>query len=201
MIEIRDMSLAFGERKLFNGISAVINRADKIGLAGSNGAGKSTLLKILAGIEDFDSGRIVRPKYASVGYLAQDISDISSRSLYAEAESAFEDVVGIKRKLEQADEILKASAPDSEQYLQTLEDIGEFERKLEDLDAYKLRSKIETVLSGLGFRHEDMQRPCSEFSGGWRMRIALAKLLLLEPSLLMLDEPTNHLDIESIQWL
>ncbi len=201
MIEIRDMSLAFGERKLFNGISAVINRADKIGLAGSNGAGKSTLLKILAGIEDFDSGRIVRPKYASVGYLAQDISDISSRSLYAEAESAFEDVVGIKRKLEQADEILKASAPDSEQYLQTLEDIGEFERKLEDLDAYKLRSKIETVLSGLGFRHEDMQRPCSEFSGGWRMRIALAKLLLLEPSLLMLDEPTNHLDIESITWL
>lgn len=201
MIEIRDISLAFGERKLFNGISAVVNRADKIGLAGSNGAGKSTLLKILAGIADFDSGRIVRPKYASVGYLAQDISDISSRSLYAEAESAFEDVVEIKKNLALADESLKQCEPSSEQYLQTLEDIGEFERKLEDLDAYKLRSKIETVLSGLGFSHEDMQRPCSEFSGGWRMRVALAKLLLREPALLMLDEPTNHLDIESITWL
>lgn len=201
MIEIRDMSLAFGERKIFNGISAVVNRTDKIGLAGSNGAGKSTLLKILAGLMDFDAGSVACPKYATVGYLAQDISDISEKSLYAESESAFEDIVEIKNQLKEAEQVLKTCEVSSPQYLQTIEDIGEMELKLEDLDAYKLRSKIETVLNGLGFTHEDMQRKCSEFSGGWRMRIALAKLLLRRPSLLMLDEPTNHLDIESITWL
>lgn len=201
MIEARNISLAFGNKTLFNDISFVINRNDKIGLAGSNGAGKSTLLKILMGEDFFESGKILRPKYASVGYLPQDISDISERPLYEEAESAFENVIETRNRLAEAEELLKVYAVGSEEYLQTIEDIGELERKLEDLDAYKIRSKVEIVLHGLGFQPEDMTRKCSEFSGGWRMRIALAKLLLLEPSLLMLDEPTNHLDIESITWL
>lgn len=201
MIEIRDISLAFGPRKLFDGITAVINRSDKIGLAGSNGAGKSTLLKILAGEAEADSGRIVRPKYASVGYLAQDISSISGRPLYEEAESAFESIVDVRTQLEEAEGLLRTLPDGSPEYLQTIEDIGAMEIKLEDMDAYRLRSKVETVLHGLGFQPGDMGRACSEFSGGWRMRIALAKLLLRGPSLLMLDEPTNHLDIESITWL
>ena len=201
MIELRNVSLAFGARKLFDEISAVINRRDKIGLVGANGAGKSTLLKILAGTDDFDAGEISRPKYASVGYLAQDITEIGTRTLFAEAESAFEDVVNLKKNLQTAEEQLKNLPADSEEYFQTLEDIGAIEHKLEDLEAHKLRSKIETVLHGLGFAQSDMDRRADEFSGGWKMRIALAKLLLREPSLLMLDEPTNHLDIESITWL
>lgn len=201
MIEIRNISLAFGARKLFDGISAVINRNDKIGLAGSNGAGKSTLLKILSGLEDCDEGIVSRPKYATVGYLAQDISDISEKTLFDEAKSAFENIVELQERLKDAESRLKILDEKSGEYYQTIEDIGDLERKLEDLDAYRLRSKIETVLHGLGFSPDDIGRKCSEFSGGWRMRIALAKLLLKEPSLLMLDEPTNHLDIESITWL
>ena len=201
MIEIRNISLAFGARKLFDGISAVINRNDKIGLAGSNGAGKSTLLKILSGLEDCDEGIVSRPKYATVGYLAQDISDISEKTLFDEAKSAFENIVELQERLKDAERRLKILDEKSGEYYQTIEDIGDLERKLEDLDAYRLRSKIETVLHGLGFSPDDIGRKCSEFSGGWRMRIALAKLLLKEPSLLMLDEPTNHLDIESITWL
>ena len=193
--------MSFGAKTLFNDISFVVNRADKIGLAGSNGAGKSTLLKILNGGDFFGSGKILRPKYASVGYLPQDISEVSELPLYEEAESAFENVIEARNRLAEAELLLRECPDGSPQYLQTIEDIGELERRLEDLDAYKIRSKVETVLHGLGFQPEDMPRKCREFSGGWRMRIALAKLLLLQPSLLMLDEPTNHLDIESITWL
>ena len=201
MIELRGISLAFGQRKLFDGVSCVINRSDKIGLVGSNGAGKSTLLKILANLDDNYSGSVSRPKYATVGYLPQDISAISENTLFDEAKSAFENIVDLQNRLKDAELALKSSPETSAEYLAALEEIGELERKLEDLDAYRLRSKIETVLHGLGFAPSDAERKCSEFSGGWKMRIALAKLLLKEPSLLMLDEPTNHLDIESITWL
>ena len=201
MIELRDISLAYGERRLFDGISCVINRADKIGLVGSNGAGKSTLLKILARLDDSYSGEISRPKYATAGYLPQDICSISENTLFDEAKSAFENIVELQNRLKDAELILKSAPAASAEYLSAIEEIGDLERKLEDLDAYRLRSKIETVLHGLGFAPSDAQRKCSEFSGGWKMRIALAKLLLREPSLLMLDEPTNHLDIESITWL
>ena len=201
MIELKNISLAFGARKIFDCASAVINRNDKIGLVGNNGAGKSTLLKVLAGLEGLDSGDIAKPKYATVGYLPQEAIVAASRSLYEEAESAFVDVLTARRELEEAGEVIADAAPSSQEYAEALETMGELQRRLEDMQEAKLRSRVETVLAGLGFKKSDMLRPCSEFSGGWQMRIALAKILLREPSLIMLDEPTNHLDIESVAWL
>ncbi len=201
MIEIRNISLAFGARKIFDCASAVINKHDKIGLVGSNGAGKSTLLKILAGIESADSGEIAKPRYATVGYLPQEALVSGSRPLYDEAESAFEDVITARKELDIVNEVVATADSNSQEYADALEVMGELQHRLEDLQESKLRSKVETVLQGLGFKMSDMTRPCSEFSGGWQMRIALAKILLRSPSLIMLDEPTNHLDIESVAWL
>lgn len=201
MIELRELRLAFGPRAIFDNVSAVVNKGDKIGLVGSNGAGKSTLLKILAGIESPDSGEVAKPGYATVGYLPQESLVAGSRPLYDEAESAFEGIVAMREKMARADAVIRSADPSSPEYADAVSEAGEIERRLEDAEESKLRSRVESVLMGLGFKISDMPRPCSEFSGGWQMRIALAKLLLREPSLLMLDEPTNHLDIESIEWL
>lgn len=201
MIEIRDIRLAYGVRKLLDGIDVVINKGDRIGLVGSNGAGKSTLLKILAGLEHADSGDIIKPCYSTIGYLPQDALVVGSRPLFDEVESAFENVIRLREDLKEVDAVLNSAPVGSQEYADALESMGEITHKLEDAEESKLRSRVETVLQGLGFKMSDMRRPCSEFSGGWQMRIALAKLLLKEPSLLMLDEPTNHLDIESIAWL
>lgn len=201
MIEIRDIRLAYGVRKLLDGIDVVINKGDRIGLVGSNGAGKSTLLKILAGLEHADSGDIIKPRYSTIGYLPQDALVVGSRPLFDEVESAFENVIRLREDLKEVDAVLNSAPVGSQEYADALESMGEITHKLEDAEESKLRSRVETVLQGLGFKMSDMRRLCSEFSGGWQMRIALAKLLLKEPSLLMLDEPTNHLDIESIAWL
>ena len=201
MIEIRDIRLAYGVRKLLDGIDVVINKGDRIGLVGSNGAGKGTLLKILAGLEHADSGDIIKPRYSTIGYLPQDALVVGSRPLFDEVESAFENVIRLREDLKEVDAVLNSAPVGSQEYADALESMGEITHKLEDAEESKLRSRVETVLQGLGFKMSDMRRPCSEFSGGWQMRIALAKLLLKEPSLLMLDEPTNHLDIESIAWL
>lgn len=201
MIELKNISLAYGGRKIFDCVCAVINKNDKIGLVGNNGAGKSTLLKILAGIEQPDSGEIAKPKYATIGYLPQEAIVAGSRSLYEEAESAFVDIITARRELAEVEEVVAAADPKTREYAEAIEAMGELQRRLEDMQEAKLRSKVEAVLSGLGFAKADMSRPCSEFSGGWQMRIALAKILLREPSLIMLDEPTNHLDIESVAWL
>lgn len=201
MIELKEISLAFGSRSIFDRVCAVINKGDRIGLVGSNGAGKTTLLKILAGIEQPDSGNIAKPKYATIGYLPQEALVVGNRPLYEEAESAFDDVVSLRARMAQVDEIVRTQDADSPEYADAIAEMGEIQHRLEDAEESKLRSRVETVLLGLGFKISDMPRPCSEFSGGWQMRIALAKLLLKTPSLLMLDEPTNHLDIESIAWL
>ncbi len=201
MIEIKNISLAFGARKIFDNATAVINKHDKIALVGSNGAGKSTLLKILAGIESVDSGEIAKPKYASVGYLPQEALVSATRSLFEEAESAFVDIVEARKELELASEVISKADSTSPEYAEALETMGELQHRLEDMQEHKLRSKVETILQGLGFKMSDMNRSCAEFSGGWQMRIALAKILLRSPSLIMLDEPTNHLDIESVAWL
>lgn len=201
MFSLTEIKLRYGPRILFDGISANIGARDRIGLVGANGAGKSTLLKILARTQDYDAGTLSSAKNAAVGYLPQDGLEVHGRTLVAEVESAFEDVVSLRAEIASADAELQKLAADSEEYRETLALIADCERKLEDADAGKLRSRVETILHGLGFAQCDMTRDTGEFSGGWQMRIALAKLLLREPALLLLDEPTNHLDIESQDWL
>ena len=201
MVDIKNISLRFGDRKIFDNISVSINKGDKIALVGVNGAGKSTLLKVLANQEGVDAGEIATPKYATMGYLPQEIVNKSTKPLFEEAESVFADIVNTKKNLQSANDLLQTLDKSSLQYMQTLEAIGEMEIFLDDADADRLKPNIEKILSGLGFENSDMQKPCCDFSGGWQMRIALAKLLLAKPSLLMLDEPTNHLDIESVDWL
>ena len=201
MFTLKDIRLRFGPRELFRGINVAVNARERIGLVGSNGAGKSTFLKILAGLHDYDSGEISAAKSATVGYLPQDGLELHGKTLYNEVESACENIVALREKIREADAELAGFRPDSPEYRERLELIAEWERRLDDADAEKLRSRIERVLLGLGFSQSDMERPTEEFSGGWQMRIALAKLLLREPTLLLLDEPTNHLDIESQNWL
>ncbi len=201
MLSLNNLSVNYGERYLFDDLSFTINPHDRIGLVGSNGAGKSTLLKIIAGITPPMEGTVSKARFVTVGYLPQDTVVESEMSLYKEVESAFEDILQIEEELNEAYQRLGEVDHTTEEYSELLEIIGELQHKQEDADAFRLKSKIETVLMGLGFLVPDFDRPTKSFSGGWQMRIALAKLLLLEPSVLLLDEPTNHLDIESLQWL
>ena len=201
MIALQKIRLQYGERYLYKDISATIGTSDRIGLVGSNGAGKSTLLKVLCGLEEIDGGKVDKANYVTFGYLPQDGIEMHGRTLFKETELAFADVLGLKAKVEEAEERLDEMDTSSEEFYETLELIGEWEHRLEDLDAGKLPSRIESVLLGLGFSSSDMHRKTEEFSGGWQMRIALAKLLLANPSLLLLDEPTNHLDVTSQKWL
>ncbi len=201
MIELKNISLSYGARKIFDGISCSINRKDRIGLAGLNGAGKTTLLRILSGEETPDFGEIEKANFAEIGYLKQEEIVAGNRELFIEAESAFDDVVALRKRESALDKIIASASPDSPEYLAALDSMGEIRHKLDFSEEIKLKSRVESVLMGLGFKMSDMNRPCREFSGGMQMRVALAKLLLKEPSLLMLDEPTNHLDIESVAWL
>jgi len=186
---------------LFDDLSCMIGPHDRIGLVGSNGTGKTTLLRVITGLIQPDDGTISKAKFVTVGYLPQEGIAISGRTLYDEAASAFEDVLEVQRELEEARQNLTRLPPDSEEHAETLEVFGELQHKLEDLDAFRMKSKVERVLMGLGFYVSDLERMTEEFSGGWQMRIELAKLLLREPSVLLLDEPTNHLDLETLQWL
>jgi ATP-binding cassette subfamily F protein 3 len=201
MLALEHIAIQFGERRLFNDVSVVIGPHDRIGLVGSNGSGKSTLLKIISGLQQPDQGSIHKAQYVTVGYLPQDGITARGRTLYQEAETVFEDVLELQHELDDARQQLATLAPGTEEYSDTLGIIGELQHGIEDLDAYRMKSKIERVLMGLGFSMGDFNRMTEEFSGGWQMRIALAKLLLREPGILLLDEPTNHLDIESLQWL
>jgi ATP-binding cassette, subfamily F, member 3 len=201
MLALQHITIQFGERSLFEDVTATIGPRDRIGLVGSNGSGKSTLLKAIVGVQQTDDGTIGKAQYVTVGYLPQDGVSASGRTLYKEAETAFEDVLQIHRELDEAQEQLTTLDHSSEEFADTLEVLGELQHRLEDLDAYRMKSKIERILMGLGFSINDFERMSDEFSGGWQMRIALAKLLLKEPNVLLLDEPTNHLDIETLQWL
>ena len=197
MIEIQEIFLQYGPKVLFNNISSVIGTRDRIGLVGSNGAGKSTLIKLLLGETEADKGNIVQPSYVSLGYLPQDGIEVSGRTLYEEVESAFEDVLSLQKKIDEADAQMLEMDTSSEEYYELIDMIGEWEHKLEEHEPDKMKSNIEKMLLGLGFEMSDLNRDTGEFSGGWQMRIALAKLLLKEPSLLLLDEPTTGLDPKS----
>ncbi len=201
MISAVDISLQFGGRYLFRNIGFRIGPHDRIGLVGSNGAGKTTLLKMLVGEVAPEHGEIAMAKYVTVGYLPQDGMYTGGRSLYSEVESVFGGILDIQTRLEQVSRSMAGTAEDSEEFGELLEIYGELQHRLEDADAFRMKSKIEKVLFGLGFSAGDLGRQTDEFSGGWQMRIALARLLLLQPSLLLLDEPTNHLDLDSLQWL
>lgn len=201
MFSIENISVGFGDRILFDKVSLTINPHDRIGLVGLNGTGKSTLLKIIAGEQTPDSGKLNRASYVSAGYLPQDGIGTQQATLYRAGESAFEGIIELREKLESAQDSIHSMNPDHPEFDKLLEVIGEIQHRMEDLDAYRMKSKIERVLSGLGFKPTDFERPTAEFSGGWQMRIALAKLLLREPTILLLDEPTNHLDLDSLQWL
>jgi ATP-binding cassette subfamily F protein 3 len=201
MLSAQRLHISFGERTLFDEISFTVNPHDRIGLVGSNGTGKSTLLKIIAGLGQADSGRISKAHYVTAGYLPQDGLTATGKTLLAEVETAFASIVAVQHDLEEAHRKLERLDSAADEFAETLEIMGELQHKLEDLDAYRMKSKIERVLMGLGFSITDLQRSTNEFSGGWQMRIALAKLLLQEPSILLLDEPTNHLDLDSLVWL
>jgi ATP-binding cassette, subfamily F, member 3 len=168
MIQLRNLNLQYGERFIFRDANANIGAKDRIGLIGSNGAGKTTLLKVLANYEEVDNGTIDKAKYVTIGYLPQDGIIVAGKTLYQEAESAFENIISLNSKIEEASNRLQALDTRSDDYHETLELIGTWERELENHDADKLPSRIEAVLHGLGFEQSDMLRPTSEFSGGWQ---------------------------------
>ena len=196
MISINNLSVEFSARPLFTDISFVINDNDKIALTGKNGAGKSTLLKILAGLEAPTSGSIGKPNDLTIGYLPQQMQ------LADEAKKAFSDIEQIKEEIERVNQAMAESTDyDSPDYHNLIDRLTYLNERLEIEGASNMEAEIETTLVGLGFSPDDFGRATYEFSGGWRMRIELAKILLRRPDVLLLDEPTNHLDIESIQWL
>lgn len=202
MLQLDSISLWFGERPLFRDISATINPGERIGLVGPNGAGKSTLLKIIAGEQSAGSGQVKMSKTATVGYLPQDgVEPDPSLSVVEEVEHAFQDILKLREEHRAMQTKLELLDPERREYQETVERFGQLQHQLEDSGSYRLRSEIERVLTGLGFRESDLSRSTTEFSGGWLMRIALGKLLLQKPTYLLLDEPTNHLDIESLQWI
>ncbi|MGC6505429.1 MAG: ABC-F family ATP-binding cassette domain-containing protein [Coraliomargaritaceae bacterium] len=201
MITINQVSHNFGKKTLYNGINCVIGARDRIALVGSNGSGKTTLLKMLMGETEPDAGSFDQPDYVNIGYLPQDGISVSGRTLYAEAESAFGNVLELQEKIEKADAQMLEMDTTSEEYYDLIDTLGEWEQQLEEFEPQKMKSRIERILTGMGFSLDDLQRDTGEFSGGWQMRIALAKLLLQNPSLIILDEPTNHLDIVSQHWV
>ncbi len=201
MLTLESIGIQFGGRTLFSDLNLSVKAGQRIALAGPNGAGKSTLLKIVAGLQAPDQGRVRKARSVTIGYLPQEGVELRGRTLYAEAETAFADVLELQRQLDEAGEALARLETGSAEHDEALEVFGDLQIRLEHHDVSRMRPRIETVVTGLGFSHDDLERQTGEFSGGWQMRIALAKLLLKEPSVLLLDEPTNHLDIETVQWL
>lgn len=202
MISVEKLKVEFGVTPLFSDVSFVINKKDRIALVGKNGAGKSTLLKILAGMQLPTAGNVSVPRDVSVGYLPQVMNLSDSGTVMEEAESAFEHIADLKNEIDRLNNLLAERTDyESDEYKQLIERFVRESERYDMMGGANYKSEIEKTLLGLGFMRSDFDRPTSEFSGGWRMRIELAKLLLRRPDVLLLDEPTNHLDIESIQWL
>ncbi len=202
MISIDNISVAFSGIDLFSEVSFMIDKKDKIGLVGKNGAGKSTLLKIIVGLQSLDSGNISKTSGLKIGYLPQQMSYQSGKTVIEEAKTAFKEVNDIKNQLDTLNhQLAERTDYESESYASLIQSITDLSDRLNILGGQNVNEQLEKVLLGLGFLKSDFQRLTDEFSGGWRMRIELAKILLQNPDVLLLDEPTNHLDIESIRWL
>ncbi len=202
MISVDGLTVTYSGTTLFKDINFVVNEKDRIALMGKNGAGKSTLLKILAGVQTPSAGKVSAPGDAVIAYLPQHLLVDNSRSLFDEASQAFADVLNMKKKLEELNhELTIRTDYESDEYSKIIEDVSDLSEKLYSQGEINFDAEVEKILLGLGFVRDDFQRPTTDFSGGWRMRIELAKILLKKPDLILLDEPTNHLDIESVQWL
>ncbi len=202
MITINDLAVEFGGTTLFSDVTFAVNDQDRIALMGKNGAGKSTLLKIIAGANKPTRGTISAPKEAVIAYLPQHLLVFDHLTVFEETSKAFEEVFELKRQIDLINEELVARTDyESDDYMKLIENVSELSEKYYAMEEVNYEAEVEKVLKGLGFEREDFTRLTSEFSGGWRMRIELAKILLRKPDLILLDEPTNHLDMESIQWL
>ncbi|MDE5652520.1 MAG: ATP-binding cassette domain-containing protein, partial [Muribaculaceae bacterium] len=202
MISINSLGVEFSAKPLFSDVSFVINKNDRIALVGKNGAGKSTMLKILAGMQSPSAGSVSVPNDVTVGYLPQEMRTSDDTTLINETRKAFSAQIRRREQLQEViDEIGRREDYESAEYAALLERMEYLNERIAMEGSDNMEAEMEKTLLGLGFTRDDFDRPTSEFSGGWRMRVELAKLLLQRPDLLLLDEPTNHLDIESIQWL
>ncbi|RUM35699.1 MAG: ABC transporter ATP-binding protein, partial [Desulfobulbus sp.] len=202
MLSVNNFSLQYGSKHIFRNASAQVYENDRIGLAGVNGTGKSTLLKIMCGQLETDPGVVTRASWFTVAYLPQEISiELGSRSLFDEAESAFDEALAHQKEFDDIGRELAELREGDPALAPLLERQGELQHLLEGHDIFRIRPEIERILFGLGFAKTDLDRPVTDFSGGWIMRLLLAKLLLKKPSLLLLDEPTNHLDLDSLTWM
>ncbi len=205
MITLEGVARQFGGEYLFRDVSFRIGDDERVALVGPNGAGKSTLMKILLGLVEPDYGTVSKSRSTTVGYLPQDGVVHGGRSLYDQAASAFEELLALHARVDEIaaeiESLRQAGRGESAEVHELVDEMGHIQHHLEHAEGYGIKTRVEQVLFGLGFRAADLDRPTEEFSGGWQMRLCLAKLLLSEPTLLMLDEPTNHLDIESLEWL
>lgn len=202
MISVDGLTVDFGDRILFKDVSFQINEKDRIALMGKNGAGKSTLLKILAGVRKPTRGSVSIPKEVVVAYLPQHLMTADGRTVFEEASQAFAHLFEMEKRIEDLNrQLTERTDYDSPEYYKLIEEVSALSEKFYSIDLTHFEADVEKTLKGLGFQRTDFNRPTSEFSGGWRMRIELAKMLLKNPDVLLLDEPTNHLDIDSIQWL
>ena len=202
MLLVQNLGVYFSGKYLFEDVSFRINKGNRVGLVGKNGAGKSTLLKILSKKDQPSEGEIVYEGEVTVGYLSQDIDFVQGRTVWQEADSAFEQLVEIQERIDFVNkELAERTDYESDEYAKLIEDISSLTDRYGLLGGYTKDAEIEQILGGLGFKNSDFHRPTDEFSGGWRMRIELAKLLLQKHDVMLLDEPTNHLDIDSIIWL
>ncbi len=201
MIQLSGAGKRFGHKLLFENADWLITPQDRCGLVGGNGTGKSTLLKVLAGMESLDYGSVARAKGMTIGYLPQDGLSLSGRTVFEECLSVFDRLRALEREMETLTHSMSELDPASDEYQQVAERFHVIQSEFHNHDGYSIEAQVGAVIAGLGFAASDWNRPTEEFSGGWQMRIALAKLLLEKPDLLLLDEPTNHLDLEARNWL
>src|SRR6266536_92201 len=201
MIQLQELTKSFGDRVLLDHVTWQITDRERVGLCGPNGAGKTTLLRMMAGLDEADSGGILKPATLTVGYLPQDGLTHSGRSVFDEASAAFGELLAMKSEMHALEERLGDPAIPEAEHDAMLHRYSDLQDRFRLHGGYSIELKTSTVLQGLGFKTSDFDRPTETFSGGWQMRLALAKLLLGQPNLLLLDEPTNHLDLEARNWL